>query len=148
MGEPSQFRRGEWEPKYPDFAAPTEGPLNDEASDQSRGGPWTEAPPDSHVARFRLTDARENSFLRKFGRGSVVGSGGTGHRDTGQSQLVVVFKATRYAPETQYTYYFADHDQGKRVFDAMAAAEHPGEVVHAMLIRESVPYTKDAGRSY
>lgn len=133
MGKPSQFRAGEWEPKFPDFALGREGPLGD-SPDDTGAEPWTPAPASSHLSRFRLWDARKYKFLR-----ALLG---------GVSQLNVVFKANGRSPETQYTYEFRDHDQARRVYDAMAAAEHPGEVVHAMLIKEGVPYTKDAGKAF
>lgn len=124
-----RFRGGTWKPKYPEFAAEREGPLADEPDD-SGAEPWTEAPEDSHLARFRYWDARKYRHLR-----TLLG---------GVSQLNVVFKATNTKPETSYTYEFRDAAEGERVFALMREAESPGEIVHAELIRKGVPYTRDS----
>lgn len=129
-----------WEAKFPEFAdAPNDAPLDTSFDVGGRPGqiPWTEAPGTSHLIGFRFIDARgqttEGRIRRKF--------------QDGRSELQVRFKATATQPATQYSYYFSDHSQGEGIFQAMKAAEHPGEVVHAELIKKRVPYAKTAFNS-
>jgi hypothetical protein len=88
---------------------------------------WERAPDSSHLWGFRFWDAREHRFLKTlFG---------------GESHLEVRFKPSgKKATYSDYRYVFADPDHGRRVFEAMKAADHPGQVVHSELIGGNVPY--------
>lgn len=123
---------GTWEPLFPAFAD-TEAAkgrssgVTDPADTGGSSVTWERAPDSSHLYGFRYWDSRQHRFLKlMFG---------------GQSHLEVRFKPSgKKATYSDYRYIFDDPEQGKRVFDAMKAAEHPGEVVHRELILAGVTY--------
>lgn len=164
MVEPRKSRFGfgagkRWDPKYPEFASdrravPAE-PLSDadvaadEATSQlGRGVPWTrtaDLPEDdpnySHVWGFRWVDlAAPESGFKYIGR-----------RLTSAKNLPVMlfvrFKARtsakgKHYPMTEYKYTFKEPGEAERIYDLMAATDHPGVVVWSELIRKGVPYER------
>src|SRR4051812_19300903 len=103
-----------WTPAT-DGGIPRETPLNDRPG--TTGLPWDRAPGDSHLWGFRFYDARQFSFLRRFGPDDTRGT----------SQLQVRFKHPKTGqPTSEYWYFFSDHDRGAEFYAAMKAAAHPG----------------------
>lgn len=106
-------------PRFPEQAIDTGKPLG---RTNSEGAPWTAAPANSHVGRFRFYDAREWSFLQP-------------PQGDGRSKLQVRFKAVaakkrrKGRPVSEYTYYFADAAAGERWYDKLCGAVHPGELI-------------------
>lgn len=121
---------GEWSPSLPSGLA-RDTPLDTEPS--ASGLPWQSAPGTSHVHSFRFYDARKYSFLRKFGDEAVKG----------QSQLQVRFKHPKSgAVQSEFWYFFPDHNAGLAVYDEMKAAAQPGTVVNERLVKAGVPYRR------
>lgn len=116
----------QWSPAFPDFAKPSEGPLN-ERPDDTGAEPWTAAPADSHLEGFRYFDTRKYSFLRKFGTGS---------------ELHIRFKPKGNRGTTEYVYFFADPQKGANVFAEFVDHTNPGELVHSILIANRIPYRR------
>lgn len=123
---------GQWEPLFPAFADTdrAQGRSSGVAEPEGHrdgGAEWVRAPDSSHLWGFRFFDARQLKFLRTlFG---------------GESHLEVRFKPSgKKATFSDYRYVFRDAAEGERVFEAMKAADHPGEVVHAELKLKGVTY--------
>jgi hypothetical protein len=113
-----------WSPKYPGFATDRRE-VRAGQFDPDKDGlgklPWVKAPETSHLHSFQFRDARSSKTLQAKGQGSL---------------LIVRFKATSTSPATEYNYWFPDHDRGLRFFQQMSAAEHPGEIVHQMIVEK------------
>lgn len=120
-----------WTPTYPDAAVGKEGPDELREADLS-GKPWEPAPSDSHVQEFRHFDARDHTFLKKFGERG------------GASQIHVRFRPQGKRPMKEYVYFFADHAEAARVYAELRAAASPGEVLHGLgLTTGKVPYRRE-----
>ena len=121
----------EWEPSLP-WGVPRDTPP-DAAPDRSGAVPWADAPPASHLYRFRYWDARDWPLIRKYGDFA------------GKSQLHVTFKEKDGSEGPEYWYFFADPDAGRAVFDKLAASPHPySEVLLPLVIRAGVPYRRQS----
>lgn len=119
-----------WDPKYPEFEY-EHSPR--EAGRLSEGGPeWTMAPAGSHVLSFRFFDARERN---------VVIQGG---RTIGNSRIQVRFKPSGKRGVTEYDYFFPDPIIAESIFRMLCSTDHPGEIVHGVLIANQVPYNRRA----
>lgn len=88
--------------------------------------PEVQAPAESHLQSFRMVD-------RKFAGG-------------GESEIFVTFRESvskrtgKVRPATTYRYHSTDHTGLRQTFEAMTIAAHPGEVLHAELVKTGVPY--------
>jgi hypothetical protein len=118
-----------WTPKYPE--ASTRGPDGGDVpvglGDENLS--WMRAPATSHLDSFHFSDGN-NGFNRRF-----LG---------GKSCILIRFRATATQPMTQYSYTFSDRQEALRIFNLLATAPHPGEVVDAELIKKRVPYERTA----
>ncbi len=84
---------------------------------------WVDAPAESHVAGFQLVDRSKSEFGASTEIIITFKGGGKNHR----------------APAT-YRFRSTKHNQMRAVFDALKGSTHPGEVIHAELIKKNVPY--------
>lgn len=122
-----------WEPSRPN-GVPRDTPLS-EAPSTTGDVEWVHPPSTSHIARFRYYDARESSFLRRFGD------------QGGASQLHVVFRdADTGGDGPEYWYFFADAAAGAAVAEAMTGHPHPyGGVLYPEVIEPNrVPYRRQS----
>jgi hypothetical protein len=112
------------------------GIANPGVSEVDTGGiPWEEAPATSHCHSWRYYDTREHRFLKRFP--SATGRG--------RSELHVRFKNEDGSPP-HYVYFFDSPEAGKTILEKLQGSPHPfKEVVHGLLIKGKVPYTKVAG---
>ncbi len=98
----------------------------------SGGGdePWTAAPAGSHVHSFRWFPASKYPALVSFpGKLGPV------------SLLYVRFKDKEGGVAAECAYGFADESQGRSVFEAMAASQHPySEVFNLRVRKANVPF--------
>ena len=103
--------------------------------DEGDGGiAWTPAPTTSHIAMFRFYDARLHKFLTKF----------PGAIGRGRSELHVRFRGKNgQGVVAYYAYFFDSPEAGQVIYDKLAGSGHPyGEVLHPLVIRAGVPYTR------
>ncbi len=91
---------------------------------------WERAPATSHIWGWRFTDARKVGVL-KFGAPEIAG----------RSQLQVRFRDKSGKITSQYTYFFANHDEGEAYLQKMRGAAHPGHIIQE-LIAAQIPYTR------
>jgi hypothetical protein len=128
----------QWQPKFPGFSRPpNKGSQREgELSPLSASGDilWVPAPPTSHLEGFRLYDADDEKiggFIRKF-----LG---------GESSIQIRFKPSgKQTSATEYHYYFSDAKEARGVFQQLVEAEHPGEIVHHVLIAQGVRYKRQS----
>lgn len=131
----------QWKPIYPDFAIRPEGGLDEKEQGVTttvmdvdavvKEIQWNPTPNDSHVDSFAYESMRITSPF--YSREA---------RRNGHSMLHVRFKEKGRIPRTHYIYEFTDDRSGEGVFDQMKAAEHPGKIVHHVLIANKVPYDR------
>lgn len=101
---------------------PEETPHENEGEVKSE---WITAPGDSHVDGFQLLDRSASGF-------------------GASSEIIVRFKGGKKnaSPPSSYRYKFSKHNAARAVFDALSSSDHPGEVVHAELIKKNVPFIR------
>lgn len=132
----------QWTPKYPDFSTrPSGGDINetdagDEFTRKDQSGEykpleWVGTPDTSHVDSMAFESKNLNnplfSKLRKI---------------AGTSVLHVRFKPSGDRGRTHYNYLYDDDALGMSHFELLKAAEHPGQVVHDVLIAQKIPYVR------
>ena len=98
-----------WEPSDPDKALVRKG---DELTEIDESITLTSAPSTSHLAGFRLFDGRKG-----------VKSNAGGKRST----VLVRFRATKYAPASDYLYYFNEFGRARYAFAKLKSAPRPGQ---------------------
>ncbi len=86
---------------------------------------WVPAPADSHVGWFQLVDRSASAF-------------------GASSEILVTFKSPKasHSPPAMYRYKFSKHNAARSVFEQLKGSDHPGQVIHAELIKKNVPYTR------
>jgi len=129
-----------WTPRY-EQGIPSDRPFNSQP--ETDNDTWTTAPSTSHISRFKFVDARTNSLMRKFGRrlGRSEGNPFT----AGASQLHVVFKGKQGVGEdSEYAYFFTDHQLGADLYERLKTSGHPySEVLRPdVVLNKSIPYQR------
>ena len=120
IGETSPKAR-RWDPLYPEFAK--ERRLIVPAEKQEENG-WVSAPGTSHLARFRLENDKRNIAVKFIG-----------------AMVSIQFKKPTKQGFSYYRYYFGKNfDLAANVFASMVFSDHPGKIVHQMLIKGRIPY--------
>lgn len=122
--------RKSWEPLYPSIVDPRSDLELDELNDS--GKEWEPAPPESHVLEFRFYDGRKE---KKFWRDTALAGG---------SQIHIRFKPSGKRGVTEYKYQFYDMEQAAKVYDMLKQAQHPGQIVHHILIAGGIHYDRMA----
>jgi len=132
-----------WTPKYPDFATAPEGRNLDaeeqEIAESNRGidkqdrpAVVTPAPATSHLEGFMYQSKEFNSpYQDRFTRLYIQ-----------KSVLHVWFKPSGKYGRTHYKYFYESDALGESHFDALRAADHPGQVVNDVLIAQRIPYER------
>lgn len=121
-----------WDPLFPDLAEAKRGGVPEEYEDRSPI-PWVVAPDSSHLEQFRLIDARDQNLVRRLLR-PLLG---------GRSEIQIRYRPTRTQPGSEYSFFFDDHEEARRIFVEMAASDSPG-TIEAAELRGRVPYRKNA----
>lgn len=144
-----------WEAKYPEFAYEDGRPVAIEGADgayqeDNDDAPWLLAPADSHVWGMRYTTQAQT-----LARDLIADDDENPFRETANERLrhrsgTKFLLHVRFKPSPNgkwgvrgYTYDFNNPSEGKRVFDQMKVAAHPGEIVWSELIRKRVPYRRE-----
>lgn len=134
-----------WNPKYPDFATRQAGAiLNERNGDdwtvtgldrQPKPLEWVQAPATSHVHSFAYESMNHQSPY--FSRLAKIG---------GTNKIHVRFEPNSDSILdtwiTHYVYSIQDNAEADWIWRSLNETEHPGEIVHSVLIAKKIPYER------